>query len=165
MLPHVARGPLDAGEARVHTKTTGSSPDPNGYVVKVQRADALPSIIKAGSERANLPLDLGHILTEDATASDTVVFSRTGPCLVLYTDLFMPVVNPLFGSSIPGVDTDAEGTPSFAITFPCDLLVARYLVTLTDVSENCAVTGGAQKVVAAVARHSPAAAGHRVRRL
>jgi len=135
------------GKLEVHTKTTGAQPDPNGYVVKVQRADQLPSIIKTGSQRANLPLDLGRPMTGDAAANDTVVFSRTGPCLVLYTDLFMPVVNPLFGSSVSGVDTDAEGVPSYAITFPCDLLIARYLVTLTDVSENCTVTGGAQKEV------------------
>jgi len=135
------------GKLEVHTHTSGSAPDPNGYLISVRRADQLPSIIKPGSTRGNLPLDLGRPMTGDATTNDTVVFSRPGPCLVLYTDLVMPVVNPLFGSSIPGAEANGEGTPSYAITFPCDLLIAKYLVKLTDVSENCTVTGGAQKEV------------------
>ncbi|HYC52555.1 MAG TPA: hypothetical protein VEB19_15690 [Gemmatimonadaceae bacterium] len=129
------------GKLDVRTVTTGSAPDPDGYSIRVERADTLPRIIKAGVSRMLLPLDHGSPMTADLGATDTVVFSRGYPCAVAYTDALL-AVTPVWGGIVQGLRANGVDVPSYATAYPCDLLVARYQLTLTGVSENCVVEGG-----------------------
>jgi hypothetical protein len=130
------------GHLLVSAATTGTSPDPDGYEVTVARYDTLPVVIESGATRLGKARDHGEPLDLPLGATDSVVFSPGfGPCYVWYTDaLFFG--NPVWGSALAGLRAAGVGVPTYAITANCRLLIGRYTVTLTGVSDNCAVTGG-----------------------
>lgn len=135
------------GKLDVRTNTTGSSPDMDGYTVRVERADTLPRIIKEGAERMGPAFDHGEALEGTLQGTDTIVFSRAAPCTVLYSDALVWFTSPAFGMIIAGLRAAGVGVPTYGMALPCDLLVAQYTVTLTGVSERCTVAGGPAKTV------------------
>lgn len=135
------------GKLDVRTNTTGSSPDTDGYTVRVERADTLPRIIKAGAQRMGPAFDHGDPLEGTLATTDTMVFARAVPCTVFYSDALVWFTSPAFGMIIAGLRAGGVGVPTYGMALPCDLLVARYTVTLTGVSERCTVAGGPTKEV------------------
>jgi len=130
------------GHLFVSASTTGANPDPDGYQVTVARYDTLPRVIEEGATRLGKARDHGEPLDLPLGATDSVVFSPGfGPCVVWYSDaLFFG--NPVWASAVAGLRAAGVGVPTYAITANCKLLIGRYTVTLSGVSDNCAVTGG-----------------------
>lgn len=130
------------GKLDVRTTTTGSAPDADGYDIRVERADTLPRIIRAGADRLGPAFDHGKPMTAHLDAGDTVIFAKSVPCAVWYSDYLLFTSGAIFGGVVQGLRAVGVDIPNYAITYPCDLLVARYQLTLSGISENCSVAGG-----------------------
>jgi hypothetical protein len=135
------------GKLEVRTNTTGTSPDTDGYSVRVERADTLPRIIKPGAERMGPASDHGEPLDGTLVGTDTLTFARSFPCTVFYSDALVWFTSPAVGMIIAGLRAGGVGVPTYGLSLPCALLVARYTVSLTGVSERCTVAGGPSKEV------------------
>lgn len=132
------------GSILVETATTGENPDPDGYSLKVERADTLPAVIDAGALRLGKARDHGSPFEEPVPANGRTIIGNAAnvPCTVWYTDALV-AGNPVAGLALEGVRATGLEVPARAVTAFCSLLIARHTITLTGVAANCSVVGGA----------------------
>lgn len=134
------------GNLRVETTTTGADPDPDGYEVLVSRHDPAQLTLDGGAER--IPkYDPAAFIQKSIDSNGTVVFGKgVGPCTVVYSEGALKGVAMLLAPPPPPTPPSprtAVSLPKFALVYNCDeLLIARHIVTLSGVAENCTVTGG-----------------------
>lgn len=131
------------GALRVRTNTTGEN-GPAGYEVLVSRYDTLPPTIRPGAERVGQPTEHGRNLWEPVDATGSVLFADALPCQTFYSDAAV-AMSPAAHAVVSGLRATGVDVPTYALTSPCGLLIARYNVRLTGVPENCTVEGGADR--------------------
>jgi len=130
------------GRLQVTTTTTGVDVDADGYSVLVQRADSLPSVARDGTNVVyEFPLGV-HETAIDVDGSALFGYPVFEPCAVLYSDVFL-FSAPGLGIIAAGARSKGANIPTYAAVGPCEWLIARYEVTLSDVAANCTVDGGA----------------------
>ena len=130
--------------------TTGDAADidPDGYRILVQRTDSMPGIVDAGAQRlgkAWAPTVHEHLggPTGEHRFGD---FVSAVPCNTVYSDLLLNM-SPVWGLALGGARASGVGVPNYAVTTPCDWLIANYEVTLEGVADNCTVVGGPSQEV------------------
>lgn len=133
------------GRLRVTTTTSGET-GAQGYSLHVERSDTLPRILVPGAERLGKASDHGTPSDYEVEANGTLMIGTSLPCTVMYSDALLALTGA-------GVAADVArrlgvGPPNYAITGPCELLIADHEVTLNGVPENCTVAGGATRTVA-----------------
>lgn len=128
----------------VQTTTTGAAAPTDPYLVTVTRADTLPVVIADGATplRVGAATDLGSPLEMNLDPNGSTLFAHgTAPCTVFYSDAEFANL-PIAGSVVQGLRSHGVGIPNYAIPAFCQMLVARYEVTLGNVPGNCTVDGG-----------------------
>jgi len=128
----------------VQTTTTGAAAPTDPYLVTVTRADTLPVVIADGATplRVGPATDLGSPLEMNVDPTGSALFAHgTPPCTVFYSDAEFANL-PIAGSVVQGLRSHGVGIPNYAIPAFCQMLVARYQVTLGNVPGNCTVDGG-----------------------
>jgi hypothetical protein len=130
--------------------TTGEAADidPDGYRILVQRTDSTPGIVDAGAQRlgrAWAPTVHEHIAGPTGEHRFGAFVSSL-PCNTVYSDIILNM-SPVWGLAVSGARASGIGVPNYAITAPCDWLIANYRVTLEGVADNCTVLGGPSQEV------------------
>lgn len=137
------------GQLEVSVNTIGPSPDPDGYEVVVERTDTFPVLIESGVTRLGPAHEWGTPLTAQIGANDLVAVVPEDPgCKVFYSDALLNFVPPLLKNLVILARRTGHSPPKYAISRPCELLIAEHEVRLTGVAENCTVSGGPMQVVA-----------------
>ncbi len=133
------------GNVRVETTTTGAGARTDPYVVTVSRADTFPVVIAspAQARRKGSETDHGPPLQMTVVPNGSALLaSGIEPCKVYYSDATI-ANTPVAGAVVHGLRAEGVGIPNYATPSFCDLLIARYRVTLGNVPGNCTVAGGA----------------------
>lgn len=132
------------GRLEVTTSTTGVDLDPDGYAVLVERADTLPAVLDAGTQRIG-PGWPERVFEERIDPDGTALFGTVGsllPCIAVYSDAYL-AANPVWSLSTAAARSTGLNIPTYGATSPCRWLIGRYKVTLSGVAANCEVVGGA----------------------
>ena len=136
------------GKILVETSTAGATTDADGFLVTIERADTLPLVIDSEAVRIPGSLDRGRPLDMRIDPSGTALFKPTigiAPCTVLYSDalfFFAPNLGQFVRGAIGAARALGVNVPAFGFAAFCNLLIAEHTVTLSEVSDNCVVTGG-----------------------